>query len=119
MAKITNAKIVRTMLGIEDHGIMSFFVFIERPGAGCGFGGYSLDGPGELRHDDRRGHGRSYQAIYHILKTVGVDSWEKLPGTLIRIEDNGLGGKLDKIGHIMEDRWFDLAAYMKAGEELP
>lgn len=120
--RITNAKIVSTMLGIEDHGIMSFFVFCEWSGAGCGFGGYCLDGPDRqddntpLRSNKRIGHGHSYQAIRHILETVGVEKWEKLPGTLIRIEYNGLGKQLVKIGHIMEDRWFDIAKYMDEGK---
>jgi hypothetical protein len=112
--RITNGKIVRTMLGTEDHGIMSFFVFVEWPGAGCGLGGYCLDS--HVPPDKRAGHGHSYQAIRCILETVGVDAWEKLPGTLIRLEDNGAGSRLTKIGHIMEDRWFDIETYMKEGQ---
>ncbi len=109
---IVNAKIKSTMLGIEDHGIMSFFVNIEWPGAGCGFGGYALDGhAGEGK--PRTGCGHGYQAIRRILETVGAASWEKLPGTLVRIEEQGWGGRLTKIGHIMEDRWFDIDDWMK------
>ena len=108
---IANAKIKSTMLGIEDHGIMTFFLFCEWPGSGGGIGGYALDG--HKPSDQRVGSGHGYQAIRRILETVGVDKWEKLPGTLIRIEDPGLGRPLTRIGHIMEDRWFDLDAYMK------
>lgn len=111
---IVNAKIVSTMLGVEDHGIMSFMLFVEWPNAGCGFGGYALDHHnGEA--EERRGDGHAYQAIREILSTLGVASWEKLAGTLIRIEDNGPGGRLTKIGHIIEDRWFDIEEYMKRG----
>lgn len=110
---IINAKIARTMLGVEDHGIMTFMLFVEWPNAGCGFGGYALD-----RHNPdtkkRNGKGHAYQAIREILSTLGVESWEKLTGTLIRIEDSG--GRINKIGHIIEDRWFDIDGYMK-GEE--
>ena len=109
--RITNAKIAKTMLGIEDHGIMSFFVFCDWDGSGGGFGGYALDSF-DGRDKPRKGHGLSYQAIRQIIETVGVTSWEKLPGTLVRIEDNGPGRTLTKIGHIIEDRWFDIAAWM-------
>lgn len=113
---IANAKIVSTMLGPEDHGIMSFFVFVEWPGSGCGLGGYGLD-----MHDrvtkQRIGSGHAYQAIREILSTVGVATWEKLPGTMVRIEDNGPGRPLTKIGHIMEDRWFDIDEHMKQARD--
>jgi len=112
-AMIKNGKITSTMLGIEDHGIMTFFLTVQWPGSGCSFGGYSLDAYGG-EGEPRRSSGVGYQAIRRILETLGVDRWEKLPGTLIRLEDEGPGGRLTKIGHIMEERWFDLAEYMKA-----
>lgn len=42
--QIENARITDTMLGIEDHGIMTCFIFCEFASGCCGFGGYSLDG---------------------------------------------------------------------------
>lgn len=112
---ICNAKIKSTTLGIEDHGMMIFFIAIEWPGGGASLGGYSLD-----RHSPtkiRKGCGHSYQAIRIILETLKVESWEKLPGTLIRIKDPGAGALLNEIGHILEDRWFNLGAYMKEGTD--
>jgi hypothetical protein len=111
MTEILNARIKSTTLGVEDHGIMTFFVFIEWPGAGCGLGGYALD----ARENGKPcgGSGHAYQAIRQILETVGVDKWEKLPGTLIRIVHPGLGRGLTKIGHILDDKWFDIEDWMK------
>lgn len=114
--QIVNAKITSTVLGIEDHGIMSFMLMCEWPGAGCGFGGYALD-QRDKETNTRKGSGYGYQAIRFILETAGVDRWEKLPGTLIRIEDNGPGSRLTKIGHILEDRWFDIEEYMSKLKE--
>lgn len=112
---IQNAEITSTMLGIEDHGIMTFFLMLRwRPGAGCGLGGYALDQYGGGCGLPRIGHGMSYQAIREILETLKVNKWEDLPGTLCRIEENGLGRGIDKIGHIMEDRWFNLKEWMQA-----
>jgi hypothetical protein len=104
---ITNAKITRTMLGVEDHGIMTFMLSIEWDGGvAAGFGGIALD---RRLPDDTRvatGDGRGYQAIRQVLEVVGVHTWEKLPGQLIRIDEDGT--RVQWIGHIIEDRWFDI-----------
>ena len=41
--KIKNAKIRSTMLGRENHGIMTFMIYISADGFDCGIGGYWLD----------------------------------------------------------------------------
>ena len=77
---IENAKITSTMLGVEDHGVMTFYITCEWSGAGCSFGGYGLD----FRSDEdepRKGYGTSYQSIRCILETLRLDRWEKLNGT--------------------------------------
>lgn len=89
---------------------MTFFLNLEWEDGMCGgFGGYALDQ--HVGRDQPRVAGPGYQAIRCILETLGVDSWEKLPGTLCRIEERGSG--IGRIGHIMEDRWFNLAVYME------
>jgi hypothetical protein len=112
---IHNAKITSTFLGMEDHGIMTFFVHLEWPGAGIGYGGYGLDGySGEGK--PRLGSGHGYQAIRHIIETIGAKSWEDLKNKLCRIDFDdgpGISGKISRIGHIMEEKWFDLASYMR------
>lgn len=37
--KIKNAKIRSTMLGRENHGIMTFMIYISADGFDCGIGG--------------------------------------------------------------------------------
>lgn len=41
--EIKNARITKTMLGREDHGIMTFSVFIHTDMYDCGVGGYAID----------------------------------------------------------------------------
>lgn len=104
--EIINGRISHTMLGIEDHGIFSSMVTIEIPGGGCGFGGYSFG-----TKATKSAWTNAY--ILGLLAAVGVDSWEKLRGQLVRIEIHGM--RIKRIGHIMENRWFDpkaLAAEM-------
>ena len=108
---VKNALITDTFLGREDHGIFTFWIYVDISGGGCvGIGGYALD---EFDRDkDRRiFHAESAESISHILETVGVDSWEDLKGHYIRIEDHGWGSQVDKIGNLMDEKWFDLRQY--------
>lgn len=92
----SNAKIDSTFLGIEkDHGIMTFFLYLSQSGCRYKIGGLNIgiDGGGST-------------LIRHILETVGVNNWEELPDRYIRVDGNGQ--KINKIGHITEDIWFEL-----------
>lgn len=103
--RVENAVIESTMLGPEDHGILSCFVMVSGDGWGCGFGGYALD-----RYDkvakERRGTAYGLEFIRRILTTLEVERWEKLPGTPLRVETDGIGGGITRIGHFRKNRWF-------------
>jgi hypothetical protein len=105
-----NAKIESTMLGYEDHGIMTCFLHL-RQGSSCqGFGGYGLDDapPKDKRgnrHGDRQPNKLAGFWIKRILETVGVDNWEDLPGKFIRVDGEEFGD-IFGIGNITEDKWF-------------
>jgi hypothetical protein len=90
MNEIVNAKITGTMLGFEDHGIFTCFVFLDYGHTSQGFGGYYLSYHTEM--------------IEEILKTVGVSTWEELKGKFLRVERNRY--TIVKIGHITEDKWY-------------
>lgn len=109
---IRNAQITSTMLGREDHGIMTFFIFIKFDGAGCGIGGYALD-IYDRTTESRVFTPKGFEAISKILETVGVDKWEDLPGKYIRIKDRGLGSTVDEIGNLMEEKWFDIKEFFE------
>ena len=104
--KIENCRIKSTMLGVEDHGIFTCMLHLEGDGWGCGFGGYGLDMWSDA---DKRRIGTAYgmEFIKKILDTLELERWEQLPGTLIRAENEGIGGKVVRIGHYMRDKWFD------------
>lgn len=114
--EIRNAKITSTMFGREDHGIMTFMIFIEFGGCGCGVGGYALDGYDKAA-DTRVFRAESMEAIAKILDVVGVDKWEQLPGSYIRVKDNGWGSTIDEIGNLMEEKWFNLRDFFSKGKE--
>ena len=110
--EIRNAKITSTMLGREDHGIMTFMIFVEFYGAGCGIGGYTLD-QYDRGTDTRIFSAKGLECISKILETVGVNKWEDLPGSYIRVKDNGVGSTIDEIGNLMKDKWFNLREFFK------
>lgn len=104
--KIENVVIESTMLGYEDHGILTAFIFIKGSGWGGGFGGYGMDSY-DKKQDKRVGVPFCGEFIAAVLSTVGVDKWESLKGKHIRVESEGWGGTIRRIGHIIEDKWFD------------
>lgn len=101
MNKIENCRITSTMLGDEDHGIPSGFIHLSGDaGWGQGYGGY------DLRYKDYM-----KKFVFDMPRILGVSCWEKLPGTVLRVEhDNGPGSsrKILRIGHIINDCWFTM-----------
>ena len=109
MSEIRNALLEDTMLGIEDDGIATFFLYVDYgDGSHQGYGGYGLD---EYSQKDKKRHGHAYgmEAIIRVLETVGVGKWEDLRGKYIRVRRGGLmSDEIEAIGHITKDRWLDL-----------
>lgn len=103
---IENAVVTGTSLGAEDHGIFTAYVYVEGRGFGCGFGGYALD-KYNPDSNERRATAFGMDFIVQVLNTLDVTSWEKLKGTHCRVETEGWGGGILRIGHIIKDKWFD------------
>jgi hypothetical protein len=93
--EIENARIESTHLGFEDHGIFSLNVAFTGPGWGQGTGHLFADkGTSDL--------------IKPIIRAVGVEKWEDLPGKNCRIRRSSQLGRIEAIGNLMEDKWFEL-----------
>jgi len=118
MLKIENAEIASTMLGNEDHGIFTCYVTVISDGWGCGFGGYALDA---YHADKKRRIGTAYglEFIKRILETLEIETWEKLKGTPVRVETEGYGGGIKRLGHFRKDRWFDPKALLEELKDEP
>lgn len=110
MNEIRNAKITATEITMADYGCLTFRVCVEGSGWGCWIGGYCI-GKGYLDAKEFEGYDRGLEAIMRVMDTVGVNRWEDLKGKYIRVETNGCGGTVHKIGHIMRDKWFDLKEF--------
>lgn len=100
-----NARIDSTMLGIEDHGVMTCFLHLRSGASGQGFGGFGLDGPYSEKYKERLPNKLCGFWIKRILEVVGVDKWEDLKGKYIRVDGEDYG-EIFGIGHITDDKWF-------------
>lgn len=108
--EIVNAKITSTSLG-EDHGCLTAYLTLEGDGWGCSYGGYCLDHwfaeAGEHSSSD------GYGAIIELMKTLEVESWEALKSKYVRVEIEGWGGHIIRIGHLMKEKWFSFKDYFE------
>lgn len=115
---IKNAKITGTLLGVEDHGIVSCMLYLDYGGTSQGFGGYALDTYEKGRNHpilgDRLGTAYGLDLIMCILKVVGVGSWEKLEGQHVRVKTEGDFGVATAIGHFLKDEWLDIKAHAES-----
>ena len=100
--EIKNAVIEYTFLGIEDHGIFTFTIGLKYEGSGQGFGGYALDSYDKVT-DSRIGWPVGIEMIRKILEALEVDSWEKLPGKIVRADCEWT--KCHGIGHPIKNQW--------------
>ena len=101
--EIRNARIESTMLGVEDHGILTCSVHLDYGGTGQSFGGFGLD---EWVEEKKCRCGTAYgmEFIRRVLGVVGVERWEDLPGKHVRVKAEYC--KVHALGNILKDEWF-------------
>lgn len=117
MSEIKTARITGTMFGREDHGILTFMIFVEMNDGCCGIGGYALDWA-DAESQQRVYSGRGLKAISRILSTVGVQQWEDLTGKYIRVKTEGWGKPIYEIGNIIKEDWFNLKDFFEGKTDL-
>ena len=107
--EIKNAKITGTMLGTEDHGVMSFWIHLDYGDSGSqGAGGYVLDEYDKAL--DKRVATRICGAVVaEVLRVVGVESWEQLKGKYIRVKADY--NKVYAIGNLLKNEWMDFDSF--------
>lgn len=105
---IENATIASVNLGFHDGygSTPSAWVHLTYAyGGGQGMGGYGLGGKA------------THVFVYGVLDALKCESWERLKGLPCRVDHEFT--KVHRIGHYLEDRWFDPAEAMKAIQEAP
>ena len=104
--EIENAKITSADLDMRDHGVLTYYLTLDGRGWGCNFGGIVI-GKGYLGAKEFTGSDKGIEAIMRIMDTVGVERWNDLKGKYVRVYTGGWGNTINKIGNIIEDKWFD------------
>lgn len=117
MSKIENALIEGTMLGIEDHGIMTCYIHLRGDGWECSYGGYCLDSY-DKNLKRRVGTAEGMDALKLLMDALGVKKWEDLAGQYVRVETTGWGGEITKIGHLIKPNWFSFKEFFTKCAEV-
>lgn len=99
-----NAVIKSTMLGYEDHGLLTFSLHLDYGGSGQCAGGYRLDGY-DKEKEETIYTATGLEILAQIIKIVGVSKWEDLKEKHIRVKASN--DKVHSIGHLLEDKWLD------------
>lgn len=95
--EIKNAVIDRVSIFMDDHGLLTAYLYLEYGGAAQGFGGYQL---WPLKSEEK-GAGLF---IWRVMETVGVSAWEDLKGKPVRVRGDRM--QIREIGHYIKDQWF-------------
>lgn len=107
---ISNAVITSAQLQFGNGTFLEVWIWVRHEGGEQGFGGFYIGGnPFEdypaARHAEQPNIAAEF--IGSVLKCAGVDDWDKLRGSVIRVErEEFWGGKIRGIGHAIEDHWF-------------
>ena len=104
--EIVNALIENVSLSMADHGVLCYYLTLKMNGCGVNYGGRVI-GKGELGADEFEGYAKGTEALMRIMDVVGVEKWEHLKGKYVRVVLRGWGETVEKIGNIIEDKWFD------------
>lgn len=116
MKEIQNAKITKVDLSMADHGCLTLELVIEGNGWGCCVGGYVL-GHGYVGAEEFNGSSKGIEEIMRIMDVVGVSRFSEMKNKYIRVEIEGWGDSIHKIGNIIEDKWFDYHEFYKKERE--
>ncbi len=110
--KIENAKITFVDLSMADYGCLTLRLCLESERWGCIYGGYSL-GSGYVGADGFEGSAAGMESIMRIMDTVGCDTFNEMKGKYVRAAVKGWGDRVQIIGHITKDKWFDQESFFK------
>jgi hypothetical protein len=115
VAIIKNAKITKTQLGINDRGVFTLSLCLDGDYWGVWWGSqFCLDGKPASPGGKREQTALPATLMVALFEALGVETWEEIPGTFVRVEYTGLGGTMTRIGHITKDRWVDIRAIIDA-----
>ena len=114
--RIENAIIKDISISMEDHGCLTFLVFLSGGSWSQGFGGYQIGRCSLGSKKFTTENGKGLEAMMHIMNVVGVSKWESLKGKYVRCKTYGYasGSYIGEIGNILEDKWFNIREFFNS-----
>lgn len=115
--QIGNSLIESADLSMENCGALDMTLYLSGQVNVC-FGGYVL-GKGYLGAEDNywKGSAAGIEYIMRIMDVVGVESFQDLKGKYVRVAHKGLGSRVNIIGNITKEKWFDAESFFKDKKE--
>lgn len=106
-----NAVITKARICDSDRDILSVWLDLDYGGSGQGFGGWTLYLPKSFKHHNPSGPNYAGHFIWRVMEIAGVRNWDDVPGKTIRVRQEH--SKVEAIGHIVKDDWFNPEADFK------
>lgn len=118
--EILNAQITDADLSMADHGSLVLWLQLTGNGWGVGYGGYGI-GKGYVGAAEFKGYTKGTELIMRVMDTIGVARFQELMGKYVRVAVNfsAEGGRVNIIGNIIEDKWFDIKDFFTEPEVDP
>lgn len=101
---IKNAVITAATISNEDYGCLSVWLTLDYGGTGQGFGGFNL-GNKTLKEFSKEGGNACGWFLNRCMAVADVTKWDDMVGKTIRVSSSH--EKVDAIGHILKDDWFN------------
>ena len=117
--EIKNAIIQHIDISTADHCCATLKMTLEGNGWGVCYGGYNLGRAGTcIKREEIESSGKCFESILQIMWTLGADSLVNLKGKYCRVATKGWGSKVNIIGNLINDKWFDYGSFFeKEGEK--
>lgn len=114
--QILNGKITEADLSMAEHGVFIMLLTLAGDGWGVDYGGYVL-GKGSFGAAEFTGDARGIEQIMRVMDTVGVSHFKDLKDSYVRIAVHQKDqGRVNVIGNILTDKWFDIADFFAEPE---
>ena len=114
--QILNGKITEADLSMAEQGVFIMLLTLAGDGWGVDYGGHVL-GKGSVGAAEFSGDAKGVEQIMRVMDTVGVAHFKDLKGTYVRIAVHQKDkGRVNVIGNILTDKWFDIADFFAEPE---
>ena len=115
--EILNAKITNVDLSMAIHGSLVLWLTLEGKGWIVDYGGFSI-GKGYVGASEFEGLAKGTELIMRVMDVVEVETFQQLKDKYVRVAVLPYEGRIDIIGNIISDKWFNIVDFFKIEETV-